>query len=248
MPLPMVHLAIAAQLQKADGEGLSPAFLLGSLAPDAIHMRLNAGLGAKAKVHLVDAPDPQFERVRALLGAEAEMGFAAGYAAHLLTDHLWREQVIEPFHRDSPPDLAEEVKRALYYRETDQVDFDLYHRMPWRQAVWRLLADARPPDFAGLLTGAEIGGWRDRTLGWFNSGMQEPGIEPVYIRYGEVLAFIDRAAAWVADTLGAWEAPVRGESAGCSANSLRVAGDPNGDALEDEGGWDAGTGPGIHHR
>jgi len=55
-------------------------------------------------------------------------------------------------------------------------------------------------------------------------------------------------SAWVADTLGVWEAPVRGESAGRSANSLRVAVDPNGDAMEDEGGWDAGTGPGIHHR
>ena len=39
MPLPMVHLSVAVSLCEKDGRFPSPDFLLGSIAPDAIHMR-----------------------------------------------------------------------------------------------------------------------------------------------------------------------------------------------------------------
>ena len=42
MPLPMVHLAISVRMRAQDGRALTPDFLLGSIAPDAIHMRPNA--------------------------------------------------------------------------------------------------------------------------------------------------------------------------------------------------------------
>jgi hypothetical protein len=44
------------------------------------------------------------------------------------------------------------------------------------------------------LTAEEIRQWRDRTLVWFEELKQEPMIEPVYITYRDVEAFIDQAA------------------------------------------------------
>jgi hypothetical protein len=66
--------------------------------------------------------------------------------------------------------------------------------MPWRAEVWSKLAAAQPRDFWPLLTAEEIGQWRDRTLFWFEELKEEPMIEPVYITYADVEAFIDQAA------------------------------------------------------
>lgn len=84
--------------------------------------------------------------------------------------------------------------RALYYLETDQIDFDLFHQMPWRKAVWSMLATTQPADFAGLLSAEEITRWRDRTLNWFEKLKIEPGIVPVHITYSDVQVFINQAA------------------------------------------------------
>jgi hypothetical protein len=199
MPLPMVHLAVAMHLYRQEENTPSPDFLLGSIAPDAIHMRPNAGRDDKRRVHLSEAHDPHHERARSLLAGyrsdeSTALGFAEGYAAHLLTDYLWVETVIDSFRRSIPPGLSDQEERSLYYLETDQIDFCLYHRMPWRAEVWSKLAAAQPRDFSPLLTAEEIGQWRDRTLVWFEELKQEPMIEPVYITYADVEAFIDQAA------------------------------------------------------
>ncbi len=57
MPLPMVHLAVAVQLAARHDQFPSPAFLLGSLSPDAIHMRPDSVGDDKEKTHLTNPPD-----------------------------------------------------------------------------------------------------------------------------------------------------------------------------------------------
>ncbi len=64
MPLPMVHLAVAIQMHRLEQRIPSPDFLLGSIAPDAIHMRPDTGREDKQRVHLAEIPDPDHERVR----------------------------------------------------------------------------------------------------------------------------------------------------------------------------------------
>lgn len=210
MPLPMVHLAVAVKMYGVDSSG---DFLLGNISPDAIHMRPHTELQDKLHVHLTDIPAQRYERVRQLLVRQQSSeidaqgnGFAAGYAAHLLTDTLWQEVVITPFHQHAPEKLAYSAKRKLYYRETDQNDFDLYHRMPWRGAVWAALSQTTPVDFEPFLTCAEITQWRDRVLKWFEDTGKEPKIEPVYISYDDTLGFIERAAAEVKSVLEDWKA------------------------------------------
>ena len=136
--------------------------------------------------------------------------FAEGYAAHLLADRLWRETVIESFLERVPQDLSFEEQRTLYYQETDQVDFNLYHQMPWRDQVWAKLGASQPEDFPPWLTGEEIKQWRDRTLKWFEELKEEPGIEPLYITDDDVQMFIDQAREMVTNCFTAWKARVVG--------------------------------------
>ena len=56
MPLPMVHLGIAKNIHDS-GFSLTevPQYYLGSIAPDAIHMRPTSEITAKNKTHLIPA-------------------------------------------------------------------------------------------------------------------------------------------------------------------------------------------------
>ena len=207
----MVHLAIAVQMHVPTGSIPTPAFLLGSIAPDAIHMRSNTGRGDKQRVHLLATPDSAgHKRVHALVARywaeeSGRADFAEGYAAHLLADRLWVQTVLTSFRGSIPPGLSFEEQRSLYYRETDQVDFDLYHQMPWRSEVWAKLAAASPEDFASLLTAEEIRQWRDRTLHWYGGLKEEPGIEPTYITGEDVQGFIGQAAEMIVKCFTAWK-------------------------------------------
>jgi hypothetical protein len=212
MPLPMVHLSVAMRLCALCGWAPSPSFLLGSLAPDAIHMREAASADDKRRVHFraEEAAGDRAAVVTAVWAAvppddAAANEQAAGYLAHLFTDYPWTASLVRPEQaRQAAAGAARDEIRALYYRETDQIDFDLYHQQPWRPQAWQLLAAARPVGMPGLLTAQEIGAWRDRTLHWFGETIQEPGITPTHYRPADVAAFIEDTAAGLARDADFW--------------------------------------------
>lgn len=222
MPLPMVHLAVAVRIH-GDGDSLpTPAFLLGNLAPDAIHMRANAGPEDKCRTHLLDPESPVWDRglVRKFLALqrteiqdEVAAEFKLGYAAHLLTDNIWSDLVYDPFVKKLPEETASQDKSKIYYQETDQIDIDLYKYTDWRANAWELLAKADPRDVDQLLTAEEIGKWRDRVLGWYTPD-KEPKIQVKYITHRQVAVFIDEAAASIRTLFTEWDVLPSGQ---CSA-------------------------------
>ena len=198
MPLPMVHLAVAVAMGGAkSGPRAQPApeFLLGCLAPDAIHMRPGTDREDKRRthLHLEDGLPDLLRRLRALCVAETQKELAGGYAAHLLTDLLWLESVNSRFRAEAAGLPADE-RRRRYYRDTDKVDFALFRGEPWRADVFAGLAAAQAQPVGGLLTAEEIGRWRARTLAWFDDASREPEEAPVYITEPAVRAFIRDAA------------------------------------------------------
>ena len=115
------------------------------------------------------------------------------------------------FRKRIPQGISAEERRILYYQETDQVDFNLYHQMRWRRQVWTKLVATQPKDFPPLLTGEEIKRWRDRTLRWFEELKEEPGIEPVHITDNDIQIFIDQAGEMVTRYFTAWKATAIGQ-------------------------------------
>jgi hypothetical protein len=211
MPLPMVHCAIAIQLGARHQSLPSAPFLLGSIAPDAIHMRPNAQRADKHRTHLDEPADtPDHAHLQALLSryagaAESLAQFTAGYVAHILADRLWLRTVIPAFQAQLPTDIDPDAARTLYYQETDQIDFNLYHHSPWRPMVWAQLAAAIAPQYDPLLSASEIDGWRQRTLRWFDTLKQEPRITPTYITDAVVEDFIGQALDEVGDKFSQWQ-------------------------------------------
>ena len=211
MPLPMVHLTISVHMHELTDNRLTPAFLLGSISPDAIHTRPSARRDDKNRTHLLGTSESDTRRrIRGLLVRHWEegsrtIGFVEGYAAHLLTDRLWVQTLFGSFRARIPAGTSDEELRSLYYRETDWIDLDLYHRMPWRETVWEKLAAAEPVDFEPLLTAEEIGQWRSRTLGWYDDPEHAVLEEAAYITSADVEAFATKAARAIVAYFREWK-------------------------------------------
>lgn len=207
MPLPMVHFAVAMKLYAALNLEIAPEFLLGSIAPDAIHLRKGWTPADKVITHFGLPYDyPDWAKMDPILARAVDAppplaSLTAGYVAHVLTDQLWIDTVAIPNRSHIPAELSQDERKALYYRETDQIDFNFYHHAPWRPLVWTRLATAQAADVDPLLTSDEIDGWRLRVLGWFSDGTKEPRITPVYYTDAQVADFVERAAVFVREEL-----------------------------------------------
>jgi hypothetical protein len=206
----MVHLGIAFRLAIPLDRFPSSAFLLGSIAPDAIHMRVGADSAAKQIVHLNEPPDTtENDAIRELLHQHSQMEtpllhFAAGYAAHLLADRLWSRTIVQPMQARCATLMDAPALRELYYLETDQLDFNLYHQMSWRPQAWDLLKRAVAPDFPPMLIAQEIDLWRQKTLRWFNELKQEPKIVPQYITDSDVASYTHEAVEAIGQQFSTW--------------------------------------------
>jgi len=94
MPWPMVHFAIATNISSLDP---SPSILLGSIAPDAIHMRGNITRKKGLLPHLIN--NDKFPSIELLKGNCLEYlsmnmdsdwkEFILGYFAHIYADIRW---------------------------------------------------------------------------------------------------------------------------------------------------------------
>ncbi|MEO8613311.1 MAG: hypothetical protein ABI690_35800 [Chloroflexota bacterium] len=210
MPLPMVHFAVAVQLGERSHQFPSADFLLGSIAPDAVHMRPEFNYRDKLVTHFLEPADtPNHAFVHELYAKYADSPapypvFTAGYTAHLLTDRLWSRTVSEPLFAQLPPDINDAARRKLYYEETDQVDCNLFQHIPWQSKVWAIVAEAHAPDYRPLLSATEIDLWRERTMHWFEDPAHDPHITPRYITDKLVENFIIRAVQYVETHFYAW--------------------------------------------
>ena len=205
MPLPMVHLSTAIKVCEKLNITPSPELLLGSIAPDAIHMRSNTGREDKKVTHLVDKPElDRFERVKSMLGANKngkDSDLIKGYCIHLLTDYFWDDIVMPNLYNNILADLPHAEERSLYYLDTDQVDFNLYRSVSWRPSVWKMLREVSSYDIESLLTAEEVSLWRDRVVNWFDKIKQEPKVVPRYITDSIVMEFIDEASSLILEYL-----------------------------------------------
>jgi len=206
MPLPMIHLAAARIVAERFPEYRAPAFWLGCLAPDAIHMRPGASRPEKWASHLRTCPlPPDYSRefygdFRARFPSFPEDPYYAGYFVHLLTDLLWHEE--EMFWRNYPAaDQTLPEHKAVYYNDADQADKFLCDALPWREGVFEALAAAEEPGATDPVTGREAILWRERTFRWFDS--YDPGryVPAKYLTAQEALDFAERCGRKIAEFL-----------------------------------------------
>lgn len=118
MPWPMVHFSIAEQLWN---QSPSSEFLIGSIAPDAIHMREGTTRQDKGHTHLCDddgtmpnlSDFDNFYRKHRRSDDHSFNQFMLGYVSHIFTDLRWTEKVWKDYVENEVKQYGKHVVRNL---------------------------------------------------------------------------------------------------------------------------------------
>ena len=199
MPLPMVHLSTAVKISTIQGLK-SPEFYLGSISPDAVHMRTGFVRDDKTRSHCnarvlasIDKLDSLCVMIEKSAGKERE--FLLGYLVHILTDLFWEDTILKTYGERYEADPAPiQDRRMGYYNDTDQLDFAFYEIESWRPEVWRMLKHAEEFAVEEAVSKEEVAAWKYRTLNWYNSGKSQHTNPIKYISYEDLDSFTSYAA------------------------------------------------------
>jgi len=209
MAFPLTHLLVAERvLEKCPSTEL---FVLGSIAPDAIHYRKTLqeasqfGIGPMKKItHLCPISDEKWgfitdnegwiECVRLFL-RQNNGPLATGYAVHVLTDIFNNKSIWRDFCNNYPQEAAKGYK-SDYYRDMRNVDLRLYHEHFKNNHIREMLQRAAPQDIPGLIFKCELEAIQNNLLNvqYVNAPEDVCTDDCFYVTYEQTLKFIDDAA------------------------------------------------------
>ena len=215
MAFPITHLLVADALlhRRPRSDTDAAQFLLGALAPDAVHYREGfAGaemknIGAAKKItHLCPVSDERWGAVTdnegwikcirnwacSIAGPAAE-----GYAVHTLTDCYNNLTLWHRFRTRHPAEAAKGYASG-YYRDLQEIDLRLYLAHVKGSRIERLLAMAEPCDMPGLVSAEEVRAIRDNIL-YENYKGRVPAAshEYTFVTYDETLEYIAKTADFI---------------------------------------------------
>ena len=199
MPLPMVHLSTAVKISILQGLK-SPEFYLGSISPDAVHMRTGFVRDDKPRSHCnarmltsINELDSLCVMIKNSVCKERE--FLLGYLIHILTDLFWEDTILKTYGERYAADATPiQDKRMAYYNDTDQLDFAFYEKENWRSEIWEMLAQTKDFAVENAVNKDEVAAWKYRTLNWYNSGKSQHTNPIKYITYEDLDNFTSYAA------------------------------------------------------
>ena len=220
MAFPITHLLVADALltQNPRPEADAAQFMLGALAPDAVHYRegfVGAGMkhiGQVKKItHLCPVSNVPWGAITDNEGwitcvqawmQENTGPLAEGYAAHVFTDLYNNKTLWENFRTKYPTEAAKGYNSG-YYRDLQEIDLKLYLSHVQGTRIEKLLANAIQKDMPGLVSASEIHAIRDNIL-YENYVNRTPitGYKYGFVTYDDMLNFIKEATAAIQVLLG----------------------------------------------
>jgi hypothetical protein len=207
LPWPMVHFAISENLSTCDP---SPDLLLGSIAPDAIHMRGQISREEKGATHLVHnnklpVKELIMEKCKEYLQKRSEpewKDFVLGYFSHIYTDLRWTDTIYAYFENDYKGEKSE--IRKIYNHEVSQVEFNLLGCMNSAEKLFTLLLKAEGFTINPFVTQLEIKQYRDSKVRWLQDHNNEPQITPIYFKTDVIQNFISQTSKELKELLKDW--------------------------------------------
>ncbi|KAA8785396.1 hypothetical protein ABIE27_003808 [Paenibacillus sp. 4624] len=201
MPWPMVHFAIAAEISSAP----SPSLLLGSLAPDSIHVRTNIR-SEKAKTHLMvvehEFPtDADYQQViesnRHGMKKDPQFSqYLCGYIAHIYTDREWTYQIYPSYEADPNG-------RIVYTHDVKKLEFRILREYADASRWLDQLNTAKAYEFGGL-TAQEVYEYREEKLDFFMNRDNEPVDDLIIVTMDSISSFIQKTASDLSTLFQEW--------------------------------------------
>lgn len=204
MPWPMVHFAIASEIVPHP----SPTLLLGSLAPDSIHVRTNVR-SEKAKTHLMAtehqfAADTDLQQVMAsemnVLRMRRDpqfLHYLCGYIAHIYTDREWTFQIYPPYEADPNG-------REIYTHDVKKLEFRIRREYAGASEWLDQLRIAKGYEFGGLKA-QEVCAYREEKFDFFAYSENEPDGDLKILTMETVTEFIHKTASDLKTRFKEWQ-------------------------------------------
>lgn len=193
MAYPAVHLLVAARAARGiPALDMCPAYLLGAIAPDAVHVRPGVVTKSpdKRASHLHISGTDGRDAVRTYW---AEMGtdpYHLGYGVHVLTDRLW-----VAFYPDAFPALMRDGHTVpeVYMPDAAWMERALHWRVLRHTGIVDALVTAEEARANAYVAAREALAWRDRVLAQMAGYEGDAQGQPAAMDYGAVVAFIEEA-------------------------------------------------------
>jgi len=213
MPTPVMHLALAEEILR--GDALPPAvrrlltwqrgpFLLGHTAPDVqtvsgqtrdeTHFYTIPRTSDRPAYEALFAAYPVLAHAKSLPPAQA--AFVAGYAAHLLLDELWLDDVFLRYfwqdwdtRRDKP--RARVLRERLFLHNVLRTWMDRQDQQRLNDSVATALLEAEPQGWLPFVGDNHLRAWRDWLVGQIGAGGSVQTAEVFARRMGVPVAEVE---------------------------------------------------------
>ena len=219
MAFPLTHLLVADEIltrhPRTDED--SALFLLGALAPDAVHYRkgltsaTQKEIGETKKIsHLCPKSNQRWGEVTdnpgwidsvKLFIHNNQGPLAEGYAVHVMTDIYTNMTIWDNFRTQNPEEAAKGYA-SNYYRDLQEIEVRLYQLKVQGSRIERLLSKATPVDMPGLVLTEEMKAIQDNVLfSHCQNRKPTPRYQYTFVTYDETKNFIQQTASFIESVL-----------------------------------------------
>ena len=174
MAQPMMHLLIADRIySEKSGSILSYSdFLLGSIAPDAVHVKKNYNRELKDISHYrfnskshISYFDTFFDEYSTCENKD----FVVGYLVHLLSDMIWYHSVRVPFKEEFlKAPLQNMSMNEAYYADCEQIEQLMFSERNAPRII-EALNRGKAYSLEGLIDAEDVKGWKEKLIFDYNN-------------------------------------------------------------------------------
>lgn len=174
MAQPMMHLLIADKIytEKASSIYSYGDFLLGSIAPDAVHVKENYTREIKDISHYrfdskshISYFDTFFDEYY----TSENKDFVVGYLVHLLSDMIWYHSVRVPFKKEyQKAPLQNMSMNEAYYADCEQIEQLMFFEKNASRII-ETIDGGKAYSIEGLIDAKDVKAWKEKLIFDYNN-------------------------------------------------------------------------------
>lgn len=204
MAQPMMHLLIADKIYKKFSSIHSYGeFLLGSIAPDAVHVKENYTreikdishyrFNSKSRISYFDAFINEYH-------TDENKDFVVGYLVHLLSDMIWYHSIRVPFKEEFQKSPSQNMTmNEAYYADCEQIE----QRMFWEKdapCIMEAINNSKAYSLEGLIDAEDVRAWKEKLIFDYNN-KKNILVHTEYISEQNIRDYIENCAGECAEYL-----------------------------------------------
>ena len=198
MAQPMMHLLIADKIytEKASSIHSYGDFLLGSIAPDAVHVKENYTREIKDISHYkfdskshISYFDTFFDEYY----TSENKDFVVGYLVHLLSDMIWYHSVRVPFKKEFQKAPSQNMSmNEAYYADCEQIEQLMFFEKNASRII-ETINKGNAYSLEGLIDAEDVRAWKEKFIFDYNN-RKNISIQTKYISEQHIRDYISDCA------------------------------------------------------